>query len=141
MLEEEELKLQVETVEEEELELQVEMVEEEDVQEEKKEEPGQDLPFADEIASFMALDFNLCNNNGMQPAQNPASNPIEVFERKRATPAKRGKIIWLANKLGYHTTRSKKYKLAIAEAACRAVFYDCGCSVASKGIDGWILVR
>jgi len=150
-VEEEELELQVdfcrirlrevETVEEEELEMA-----EEDIQEEKKEEqtePEQepDLPFAVEMASFMALDFDLRDTNGMRPARNPASNPIEVAERKRATPAMRGRIVWLADELGYRTTRSKKYKLAITEAACRAVFYDCGCSVAYKEIDGWILVR
>jgi len=69
----------------------------------------------------------------LRPAQNPEAQPIEVNNRKQATAAMRGKIVWLADQLGYRKALSKPKRLAIGEAASRVVFYDCGYPVASKG--------
>jgi len=124
-------------------EIEVETVDDE---EEKKEEEQEQLPIppappapptpptiADEISACLALDFELRDYNGLRPARNPESQSIEVNDRKQATAAMRGKIVWLADRLGYLAASLQKDKLAIAEAASRVVFYDCGCPVAPKG--------
>jgi len=66
-------------VEEEELETAKDDVQEEKKEEQTEPEPEPDLPFAVEIASFMALDFDLRDTNGMQPARNPASIRLKLL--------------------------------------------------------------
>jgi len=118
-------------------EIDVETVEEKE--EEKKEEepappPVRQVPtIQEEIASYIALDFEQRNYDGLQPAWNPSSKPIKVVNQRQANGAMRAKIVWLADQLGYRAARLKQDKLAIAEAASRAVFYDCGCPAAPKG--------